>query len=85
MAIDQAAIDRAAPTPATPLAARETLGSHTNFGLLPRALAELIVAARETLGSHTNSGLLPRALAELIVAALVEPAPCSCWAWPAAG
>ena len=29
------------------LAARETLGGHTNSGLLPRALAELILAARE--------------------------------------
>ena len=28
------------------LAARETLGGHTNSGLLPRALAELILAAR---------------------------------------
>ena len=46
------------------LAARETLGGHTNSGLLPRALAEM--AARETFGGHTNSGMLPRALAELI-------------------
>ena len=58
------------------LAARETLGGHTNSGLLPRAQAEMILAARETLGGHTNSGLLPRALAELILAAL-EPAPMS--------
>ena len=38
------------------LATRETLGGHTNSGLLPRALAELIVAARETLGGHMKAG-----------------------------
>ena len=38
--------------PLTPPNARlvETLGGHPNSGLLPRALAEMILAARETLG-----------------------------------